>query len=86
MPDPNALPPEGEAPAAPEAPAMPDYGAPPEVIQEALSVYRDLNNLDTRHQRLSQIVRPDIDGQFLRQLGEPQQEQDPWAHLRGQEE
>jgi hypothetical protein len=85
MPDPNV--PEGGVPdGPPEAPALPDYGAPPEVIQEALSVYRDLNNLDTRHQRLQQIVRPDIDGQFLRQLGEPQQEQDPWAHLRGQEE
>jgi hypothetical protein len=85
MPDPNV--PEGGVPdGPPEAPALPDYGAPPEVIQEALSVYRDLNNLDTRHQRLQQIVRPDIDGQFLRQLGEPQQETDPWAHLRGQEE
>ncbi len=85
MPDPNL--PEGEAPAAPKAPAVPDYGAPPEVIQEALSVYNDLNNLDRRHQRLQQIVRPDIDGQFLRQMGEPAQEpQDPWAHLRGQEE
>jgi hypothetical protein len=82
MPDPT-VPPEGEVPAPP---AAPDYGASDEVIREALSVYNDLNNLDTRHQRLQQIVRPDIDGQFLRSMGEPQQEQDPWAHLRGQEE
>jgi hypothetical protein len=86
MPDPNV--PEGGVPdGSPEAPALPDYGAPPEVIQEALSVYRDLNNLDTRHQRLQQIVRPDIDGQFLRQLGEPQQQADPYEQFyAGQEQ
>lgn len=75
--------PEGQQPAAPE---MPDYGASPDVIREALSVYNDLNNLDTRHQRLSQIVRPDIDGQFLRSFGEPQEEQDPYAQFYGQPE
>jgi hypothetical protein len=82
----NAPPPEGQQPVGPEAPAAPDYGAPPEVIQEALSVYRDLNNLDTRHQRLSQIVRPDIDGQFLRSLGEPQQQEDPYAQFYGEQQ
>lgn len=81
----NAPAPEGQPPAAP-APEVPDYGAPPEVIQEALSVYRDLNNLDTRHQRLGQILRPDIDGQFVQSFGQPQQEQDPYAQFYGQDE
>lgn len=78
--------PEGQPPAAPVAPAAPDYGASPEVIQQALNLYNGLNNLDTRGQYLQQVVRPDIDGQFIRQMVEPQQPApDPYAQFMPQE-
>lgn len=79
--------PEGQAPAAPES-ATPDYGADPETIQNALNMYRGLNNLDTRGEYLQRIVRPEYDGQFLRQMVEPQQQEpaDPWGHVEQYEE
>lgn len=59
------IPTEGQ-PSEP-APQQPEYGASPEEIQSALALQRGLNNLDTRSQYLQQVVRPDLDGQFLRQ-------------------
>jgi hypothetical protein len=55
----------------------PDFGASPEEIQQALDTYRGLNNLDTRSEYLSKIVRPDIDTHFIQQFNQPQQEEEP---------
>lgn len=85
----NAPAPEGQEPTpAPEAPSTPDYGLSPEELQNAANLYRGLNNLDTRGQYIQQVVRPDIDGQFLRGMFEPQQQeqQDPWQQFTGEPE
>lgn len=76
--------PEGQPPAEP----TPDFGgASPEEISQALNMYRGLNNLDTRGQYLQQIVRPEYDGQFLRQVtAEPEQPADPWQQFEPAQE
>lgn len=86
---------ESTAPQAPEPPSGPDWSAFEQAgitpdsfgdVQNALNLARGLQNLDTRHQYLQQIVRPDIDGNFLRQVVQPQEEQDPWQALEPQYE
>lgn len=84
---------ESIAPQAPEPPSGPDWSAfeqagitPDNIgdVQNALNLARGLQNLDTRHQYLQQIVRPDIDGNFLRQVVQPPEEHDPWQALEPQ--
>lgn len=66
----------------PDGPSTPDFGASPEEIQQALNMYRGLNNLDTRGETLQRIVRPDYDGHVLRQIVEPEQPAgDPWDNF-----
>lgn len=71
--------PEGQ----PVVDPSPDFGgASPEEITQALNMYRGLNNLDTRGQYLQQIVRPEYDSQFLRQVtSDPPAPTSPWETL-----
>jgi len=69
---------------APAPDPTPDYGgASQDEITQALDMFRGLNNLDTRGQYLEKVVRPEYDGQFLRQMGQPAEAEaepnDPWA-------
>lgn len=87
----NAPAPEGQVPPAPaEAPPAPalDFGGrSPEQIQKAIDLYEGLHDLDRRGTYLQQIVRPDIDGQFLQRVMQPQQEQeDPYAPFYAEEQ
>lgn len=80
--------PEG---AAPPEQSVPDYGgASPEEIQNALNMARGLSNLDTRHDVLGKLVRPDVDAQFLRSQFAPAEEEpeadfDPFAEVYGEQ-
>lgn len=83
----NAPAPEGQVPPAPEAPPAPDFGGrSPEQIQKAIDLYEGLHDLDRRGTYLQQIVRPDIDGQFLQRVMQPQEPDDPYASFYGEAE
>lgn len=66
----------------------PDYGgASAEEVQQALNMYRGLNNLDTRGEYLQRVIRPEYDGQFIRQMVEPAAPAaDPWAQVAPEDE
>ena len=88
--DPTQQPAEAPEPAAPSWEAFEQAGITPdqfEKVQQAVSMYDGLQNLDTRSQALGKIINPQYDGQFLRSMVEGEQEPaDPWAHLRGGEQ
>lgn len=77
-----------EPSAAPDWSAFTDAGITPDKASEVVQAYQavqSLNNLDTRPQALQNLVRPDLDGQILRQMlgGEQEAEQpaDPWQQF-----
>lgn len=85
--DPTIQPEAAPEPSGPDWSAFEQAGITPDrldEVQNAVNMARGLQNLDTRGQYLQQIVNPQYDGQFLRQIVEgPQEPPDPWAHLRG---
>lgn len=87
MPDEPTTPPEGQA--ASDWSAFTEAGITPDRAQEVVQAYQamqDLNNLDKRPQALQQLVRPDLDGQILRQMigaeqPAPEPEPNPWERF-----
>lgn len=84
-----------DAPAAPE-PSGPDWSAfeqagitpdKADEVRRAYEMFQGIQNLDTRGQYLQQIIRPGIDDQVIQSLyGEPEEQEDIYAPLYGQEE
>lgn len=93
MPNPNHDPETGQFtnPPTPEPAAGPDWssfeqaGITPDnahEVQQALNLYRGVNNLDTRQQYLDQLIRPGLDPWSKAQA----EQQDPWSAMQGDDE